>query len=122
MRHLDSGFLSNLDHEQRARYYQWWRKYLVLKHATQGFGVAVLLCWLFRLAPNPFYQVARAVWTPLFFACFFFGLWGSLLECPRCGQQFRGWFSRGQRLYFGDECQSCGLRKEQLSAVAKPGD
>lgn len=95
MQHSDSGFLASLDHEQRARYYEWWRKYLVLKRATQGFGAAVLLCWLFRLAPNPVYQVARAVWQPLFFACFLFGWWGLHWTVRDVGSSFADGLAEG---------------------------
>jgi DNA-directed RNA polymerase subunit RPC12/RpoP len=88
----------------------------------QVFGAAILLCWILRLAPNPFYRVARAMWPPLSLACLVFAFWGSLLDCPRCGQSFRGWFGEEQRQYFGDECQNCGLRRSQLAAIAKPRD
>ena len=122
MRHPDAGFVAGLDREQRVRYYEWWRKYILLGRATWGFGVLSVLCWILLHAATRVSPIARAVALPAVLAFLFFGLWGSLLDCPRCGEKFRGWFAGGEPEYLDDECQNCGLTKTQLSAVAKPRD
>jgi hypothetical protein len=120
MRHPDAGFVVGLDREQRVRYYEWWRKYILLRRATWAFGAITVLCWFLLHARTPLSPIARAVALPAVLALIFFALWGSLLDCPRCGNQFRA-FGRDQGA-FSDECQGCGLTKTQLSAVAKPRD
>ena len=115
-----SGFLVNLDHEQRVRYYQWWRKYLLIKRTTAAAGVLYVACWILALGQSPFYAVGMAFRKPLVFALFGSAIWLTLLECPRCGESFRGWFRSEVAAYIGDECQNCGLSGTQLSAIAKP--
>ena len=122
MRHPDAGFVAGLDREQRLRYYGWWCKYILLGRASWGFGATSLLCWVLLVFPTPVLPIVRAVWLPAVLAFLFFGLWSALLDCPRCGEKFRGWFAGGESEYLADECQNCGLTKAQLSAVAKPRD
>lgn len=120
MGHLGSSFLANLDHEQRVRYYEWWRKYLLLKRLTGAIGILYLVCWILVLGKTPFSEVARMLLKPMLFGLFGFAIWTSLMECPRCGESFRGWFRRRAAAYIGNECQNCGLNGTQLSAIAKP--
>ncbi len=122
MRHPDAGFVAGLDREQRIRYYEWWRKYILLTRAAWGFGAIGLLCWVPIVVRASVSPIARAVGLPSVLASLFFGVWCSSLDCPRCGEKFRGWFVSGEPEYFPDECQNCGLTKTQLSAVAKPRD
>lgn len=122
MRHPDAGFVAGLDREQRVRYYDWWRKYILLGRATLGFGAMSLLSRILLFAHTPAFPFARAVLLPAVLAFLFFGFWGALLDCPRCGEKFRGWFGGGEAAYLADECQNCGLTKAQLSVIAKPRD
>jgi hypothetical protein len=117
--HRGSGFLVNLDHEQRVRYYLWWRRYLLLKRLAWIAGAAFVLCWILVLAKTPVGAVAAALVKPAFFSGIAIAIWISLLDCPRCGQTFRGW---GTEKYYGDECQNCGLTGIELSSIAKPRD
>jgi hypothetical protein len=95
----------------------------VLKRAAWGFGAATIVVWILLVAPSPLSLLAAALWQPVFIASLFFGLWLALLDCPRCGAKFNGWFGRSEaESYIDDECQNCGLRKAQLAAIAKPRD
>lgn len=119
MEHTGSGFLANLDHEQRVRYYQWWRKYTILKRIAWVAGAGYVFCWALVLGKTPFFDVARVLLKPAFFTGLGVVLWLRFLDCPRCGETFRGW---GTEKYFGDECQNCGLTGRELSSIAKPRD
>jgi hypothetical protein len=112
-----SGFLVNLDHEQRARYSEWWRKYLLLKRFTWVAGVFLAVCLVLVLKPTPIQGLARILAKLAMLAFIASGVWPSLLDCPRCGETFRGW---GTEKYFGDECQNCGLTGRELSSIARP--
>ena len=121
MRHPDSGFVANLDREQRIRYYEWLRRYLLVSRGAAGFAVVTVVSWILQVTSGPLSLLARAMWKPALLAALFFGLWSAFLDCPRCGEKFNGWFGRGET-ESSDECQNCGLRKSQLSAIAKPRD
>jgi hypothetical protein len=112
-----SGFLVNLDHEQRARYYEWWRKYLFLKRLSWIAGAFLLACVLTARWLSPVQDFARVLAKFIVLAFIALGIWPSFLDCPRCGQTFRGWDTEK---YFGDECQNCGLTGRELSSIAKP--
>jgi hypothetical protein len=114
-----SGFLANLDREQRVRYYKWWRKYCLLKWLNWIAFAACLACWFMMIGKQPFSSLARIVYKPIFFLGVGTAFWMGQLDCPRCGSNFLSW---GVRKYFGDECQNCGLSGMQLSAIAKPRD
>jgi hypothetical protein len=117
---LGSSFLANLDQEQRLRYYEWWRKYLLLKRLTWAVGILYLVCWILVLGKTPFSEVARMLLKPVLFGLFGFAIWRTLMECPRCGESFQGWSRRPAAAFIGDECQNCGLSAAQLSAITKP--
>lgn len=117
---MGSGFLASLDREQRVRYRKWWQKYLLLKRVSWIGAAIFIACWLLTIRPNPLFALVRVARIPLVLALFSLAIWQSVLECPRCGENFRGWFSRGA--YFGDECQNCGLSGTQLSSIAQPQD
>ena len=117
MEHAGYGFVANLDHEQRVRYYEWWRKYRLLKRISWIALVVYVICWIVVLGKNPLAPVARLVMVPVLFSVFGSIIWLSFLDCPRCGETFRGW---NTEKYFGEECQNCGLSAMQLSAIAKP--
>jgi hypothetical protein len=125
LEHHEPGFLVRLDAEQRARYYDWWQKYLLWRRATQVVGaIAVASAFasstlgpMFLPQSVPIFPIARAIHKPAFYVAFGFAILGSLLDCPRCGESFRGWF--GSR-YFGGECQNCGLSCRELSSIGKP--
>ena len=116
MRRAGIGFIANLDHEQRVRYYVWWRKYLVLKYVSRAALVVCFACLLAPLADKSLAAVATAT-KPAFYVAIASGIWWGLLECPRCGQRYR-W--GGEADYFGDDCQNCGLTSSELSAIPKP--
>jgi len=111
------GFIAGLDHEQRLRYCEWWRKYIRLGWAA-GLSFLVLLgsILLSNATMNP---LARGAGKPALAAFVLLLLWRSSLDCPRCGERFRSWFG-GEHDYFADECQNCGLSKREISAVARP--
>jgi hypothetical protein len=121
----EPGFLVRLDAEQRVRYYDWWQNYLLWRRAAQvvtaiAFASALASSILWKmLLPRQMllFQIAAAIRKPVFWVAFAFAIWGSLLDCPRCGQSFRGWFGRR---YFGGECQNCGLSYRDLSSIGRP--
>lgn len=111
------GLIAGLDHEQRVRYYEWWRKYVWLGRAAGTCGLALLVCQLIVLSNGELKPIAQMLLKPAFGACAAFALWRQLMDCPRCGESFRSWYGKG---YFGGECQNCGLTKRELSSIAKP--
>ena len=117
MEHSGSGFLVNLDHEQRVRYYEWWQKYLLLKRLTWIASAFLIVCVLSARWLSPIQGFARILAKFALLAFIAFGLWPSFLDCPRCGETFRGWATEK---YFGDECQNCGLTGRELSSIATP--
>jgi len=120
MRRAGTGFIASLNREQRAHYYSWWRKYLLLKYASSA---GLLLCFAGLLAPlvdKSLASWARAA-KPAFLLSIACAIWWAFLECPRCGERFRAWYTEGLD-YFGDDCQNCGLSSSELSSIAKPKD
>lgn len=110
------GFIASLGPTERLRYYDWWRKYLLLKYLSRS---ALVICIAFLVIPLvnlSLRWVALAV-KPAFLAAIVTGLWWSFLECPRCGERYR-W--GGELDYFGDDCQNCGLTSAELSSIARP--
>jgi hypothetical protein len=112
-----SGFLVNLDREQRVRYYEWWRKYLLIKRLTWVAGAFFAVCLVLVLKPSPIQGLAGILAKLAMLAFIASGIWASFLDCPRCGETFRGWDTEK---CFGDECQNCGLTGRELSSIAKP--
>ena len=118
--HRGSGFLANLDHEQRVRYYQWWRQYVFWKRACGILVIAFIALNVAALAwgqQNTFWEIVRDIRKKGFLLFIGLWVWGSMFDCPRCGESFRGWFSNR---YLSGECQNCGLSEGQLSSIAKP--
>jgi len=120
MRRAGIGYIASPNREQRVRYYWWWRKYLVLKYASRAgilIGVACVL------APFAEKSLASFAWAakPAFLLSVASGIWWAFLDCPRCGERFRSWYT-GDLDYFGDDCQNCGLTSSELSAIAQPRD
>jgi hypothetical protein len=115
--HVRIGFVANLDHGERVRYYEWWKKYIFIRRLSWlCVGVAVL-CLADMTLKMPLQPVASAFLKADFLAAIVLAIWTSFLECPRCGESFRGW---GRQNYFSDECQNCGLTMGELSAIGKP--
>lgn len=121
----EPGFLVSLDAEQRVRYYEWWQRYLRWKRVAQiafviafatGLAYSIVLPLYFP-SEVLLYRMLAAVRRPVFLIAFGIVMSGSLMDCPRCGESFRGWFGRR---YLLDECQNCGLRSSELSAIARP--
>ena len=123
--HHQPGFISTLDAEQRARYYYWWQRYLMWRRAATITILTVFACGVAHsillpmfLPGHPLlYRIAGAVGKPLFLVALGIAMMGSLMDCPRCGESFRGWFGRG---YLRVECQNCGLTSAELASIAKP--
>jgi len=121
----EPGFLVSLDDEQRARYYDWWQRYLLWRRvaiivAAIAFATVVAYSLLLpMLFPDQIllYRIAGVVRKPAFLIAIGVAILGSLMDCPRCGESFRGWFGRR---YLADECQNCGLSYAQLSSIGKP--
>lgn len=118
MRHPDSGFLAGLDEEQRVRYAEWWASYLRLKRMIGLAAAANILCWLLLWNQGWGYSAAKVLAPITLIAFFAVSFWFTSLECPRCGESFRGWM-RNEDAYFPDECQNCGLRGTQLEAIPR---
>ena len=116
MRHSGLGALRP---EDRARYYSWWKKYVLLRRATGIAFVLFVASQLLRLADKPLAAFAPLALAPCLVVVVISGIWWAVLECPRCGERFRAWYG-GEADYFGDECQSCGLTGAQLSSIAEP--
>lgn len=119
MKRAGVGFIASLESEQRLRYYYWWKKYIILKRVAWFAWPLMLSLWLLQLAHRPFSAIASLATRPLFFVAIVASLWWSLLECPRCGERFRAWYT-GDLDYFGDDCQNCGLTSSELSSIGKP--
>ena len=119
MRRLDDpevGFIAGLQGEERARYYRWYQKYLLIRRASWFFGAVLVVLLIARIiAGSSGWIVVRLCALALLSGA---GLmvWGGFLECPRCGQTF---FTNG-RYEPVDKCGSCGLTLRQLSSIAKP--
>jgi hypothetical protein len=121
----EPGFLVSLDADQRVRYYDWWQRYLLWRRIA----IIVAVIWLgaaatYSLLLPAFFpgqvwlhRIAGFLNKPLFVVALGIGFSGSLMDCPRCGQSFRGWFRRG---YFGNECQNWGLSYRELSSIGNP--
>ena len=116
MRREGIGFIASLGPAERVRYYDWWRKYLLLKYVSRIAFVICIACLIIPFANPSLRWVAVAV-KPAFLVSIVTALWWGFLECPRCGQKFR-W--GGELDYFGDNCQNCGLTSAELSSIARP--
>src|ERR1051326_8545634 len=80
--------LCDLGPLERARYYGWWREYALLRRTA----ILGLLAWgvfsLLGLIQNPFSSAAKMFVWPALLIAVVAGIWGSSLDCPRCGERF----------------------------------
>jgi hypothetical protein len=118
LRNPETGFISSLQGEERARYYLWYRKYVLLRRAAWIVGG---IQSAFVLALVEVRGMAAVLTKVLPFGLLLFvGLliWGPVLDCPRCGQTFLTNNEYGAK----HECRNYGLTLRQLSSIAKPRD
>jgi hypothetical protein len=113
------GPLSNLTFEQRRYYRLWWRKYTALKLLAQIGLLVCLVCGILSFGEQAVSHVARAVVYPAVWITIGSTLWWTLLECPRCGAKFSGWWGLEFDVWNLSECQECGLSCSELSALSK---
>jgi hypothetical protein len=93
---IDSNSLAGIHNKQHARYYEWWRKYLLLKYAYR-------IAWGLSLIPG----ILQLRYHDLKY------LQGSLLLVAFClTLRFYTGSSKGK-------CHNCGLSLVELSAIGK---
>jgi hypothetical protein len=105
---IDSNSLAGIHNKQHARYYEWWRKYLLLKYAYR-------IAWGLSLIPGILqlrYHDLKYLQGSLLLVAFCLTLWWGLLKCPKCGERFYTGSSKGK-------CHNCGLSLVELSAIGK---
>lgn len=115
MKDIEIGFIAGLDSEQRARYYAWGRKYRVFQRTV--IVLQILMVGVIALSFGPYsnVRVVRIAFASVVFSFFCSLIAWSVLECPRCGESFRG---LGRR-QFVDDCRNCGLTLSEVFSIAK---
>jgi len=111
--------IRELSEQERQRYRRWWKKYAMLKRAAQVGLLVCVLCGMFSFSGHDPNHLAGLIFYPAFWVTVICGVWWTLLECPRCGEKFSGWWGSEHDDWGTSECQQCGLSCDDLSALRR---